>query len=125
MSRLDTFLDILRDPEAPSLQGSDPLDEPLLGLLLAALLADDKVSRDEFGLLRRLMPGATDDQLADRIHRARSEAIDLDGLEAGLDSPIEKRKLVVFVEQILWADLEFTPREDEFLRHLTAWVEAP
>ncbi len=124
MTRVDSFLDVVRNPDGPSLQGTSPHDDAIRALLVHLIYADGVVADEELTLGLRLLPDLSPREAAAELRRIRSEPVDVDALLAAVPDPADRRKLIQFAQHVATTDGDYADGEHEAIVALRASVYA-
>jgi hypothetical protein len=103
-SRIDEFLEIVRRPDGPLLQGTHPSDGALQALFVQVICSDGAVTDEELRLALRLFPGSTLQEGAANLRKAQARPFDLDALTDALPDLEDRRKLLQFVQHVAASD---------------------
>ena len=104
MSRIEDFLAATApDAEAP-LQGSHAADQVFRALLVHLAFSDGVVQQEEFVLLRRVFPGATDTQILSWVMDETDSPMDFHALARVCQSMEERLNCLRFATQMAAMD---------------------
>lgn len=112
-TRVDAFLEVVRNPDGPSLGGETPEDDAIRSLLVHLIYADGDLADDELLLGLRMLPFLSPRDAAARIRAIRRQPVDIVGLLAAVPEPEDRRKLIQFAQQVATVDGEYADAEHE------------
>ncbi len=120
MSRVQDFIDVLSDPNGPSLEGHDRNDDMLRTFIAHIFFADDELAPAELAAFGRLCPGKRD--VESYIQMLRERPLDLDGLAAAFATVDERAQLYQLAEKAVFGDDKVVHGEvdllEQVMRHL-------
>jgi uncharacterized membrane protein YebE (DUF533 family) len=120
MARIDDFLAVIDDPNAPPVQGDDPADELLLGLLGHVAFADGEIGEEEFALLSRLFPAIGSGEMLTRLAVLTESPLDVQALARICPTHKERSRAIRFATHMAWQDKQLDPGETKLIRDLEA-----
>jgi uncharacterized membrane protein YebE (DUF533 family) len=104
MSRIAEFLQAAKPDAKEPLQGSHPSDQVFRSLLAHLAFSDGTIQQEEFTLLRRVFPGASDTQIMNWVINETDGPIDFSSLSRVCKSERERLDCLRFATQMAAMD---------------------
>jgi uncharacterized membrane protein YebE (DUF533 family) len=104
MSRIATFIKAANPDSGVSLEGSHPADGVFRSLLVHLAFSDGLVQEEEFALMRRVFPGATDTQILNWVIDETDSPMDFSALGRACKTPEERMDCLRFATQMAAMD---------------------
>jgi len=125
MSRVEEFLALIDDPDAPALAQPHPDDGPLRDLLLHLALADGIVEADEIALLMRVRPDLTHDDVVAWAMASFERPFDPSPLAKIATSEARGRDILRFAARMVCLDGDIAADEVRSLQELAEVMSLP
>ena len=117
-SRVDAFLEVVRNPDGPSLTGSHPADGVLRAVLVQVIYANNEVSDEELLLGLRLFPELPQAEVQAELRRVRSQTVDGQTLRDAIPDLEDRRKLLQFAMHVATEDTSYDDSEAAVIAQL-------
>ena len=125
MSRVDEYLALIDDPDAPALETGHPADGPLLGLLVHLAYSDGVVQDDEAALLARVRPDLEHTALLDWAADLAKTPYDMSSLTEVAATNTGRRNILRFAARMVCLDGDIAREEIWSLKQLAVVLGLP
>ncbi|MCA9489230.1 MAG: TerB family tellurite resistance protein [Myxococcales bacterium] len=112
-TRVDAFLEVVRNPEGAPLDGATDQDDAIRSLLVHLIYADGDLADEELLLGLRMLPLLSPREAAARLRAIRGSPVDIAQLLAAVPDPEDRRKLIQFAQHVATIDGEYAEAEHE------------
>jgi len=125
MSRVDDYLALIDDPDAPALELGHPADGPLLGLLVHLAYSDGRVQEDEVALLALVRPDLNRDELLNWAGEESLTPFDMSTLREIAATNTGRRNILRFAARMVCLDGDVAEEEVWSLQQLAVVLGLP
>ena len=125
MAHVDQFLGLAEGVQTNSIQRGNAADDALLSLLVQVAFSDGVLDEEELDFLRKVLPGAEDEELRKWVEEEAKKSIDYVALAASLPTVDERWKCLRFAACMAWKDQILADEERELLDKLALAFNLP